>query len=322
MNHMTVETTGLAEPLRHVRGGLKSVNAAGGRGQSTKDETMSETRKILAAAAMALSVALPAQAQDELAVDSVVATVNGTDITVGHMLMVRAGLPEQYQQLPDAALWDGILNQIIQQEVLSQSEGEAETLRTRIALENEERSLRAAEAITKVAEAAVTEELVQKAYEDEYVNGELGKEYNASHILVETEEEATAIAAEVRDGADFAETAKTKSTGPSGPNGGSLGWFSEGMMVAPFQEAVEAMEPGAVSDPVQTQFGWHVIKLNETRNMEAPELDAVRAEIVQKLQTEAVQAHIDGLVGSAEVDSKAAEAVDTSVLSNLELLDQ
>ncbi len=322
MNHMTVETTGLAEPLGHVRGGLKSVNAAGGRGQSTKDETMSETRKILAAAAMALSVALPAQAQDELAVDSVVATVNGTDITVGHMLMVRAGLPEQYQQLPDAALWDGILNQIIQQEVLSQSEGQAETLRTRIALENEERSLRAAEAITKVAEAAVTDELIQKAYEDEYVNGELGKEYNASHILVETEEEATAIAAEVRDGADFAETAKTKSTGPSGPNGGSLGWFSEGMMVAPFQEAVEAMEPGAVSDPVQTQFGWHVIKLNETRNMEAPALDAVRGEIVQKLQADAVQAHIDGLVEGAEVDSKAAETVDTSVLSNLDLLDQ
>lgn len=283
---------------------------------------MSETRMILAAAAVALASALPAQAQEELTVDSVVATVNGTEITVGHMLMVRAGLPEQYQQLPDAALWDGIMGQIVQQEVLSQSAGEEETLRTRVALENEKRALRAAEAITVVANSAVTEEMIQKAYEEDYVNGDLGKEYNASHILVETEEDAAAIISEIEGGADFAETAKEKSTGPSGPNGGSLGWFSEGMMVQPFQDAVEALEVGAVSAPVQTQFGWHVIKLDEVRNKTAPTLDEVRPQIAQTLQQEAVQAHIDGLVEAAEVDSKSAESVDPSILSNLDLLEQ
>jgi peptidyl-prolyl cis-trans isomerase C len=282
---------------------------------------MSETRKILAAAAVALATALPVQAQEELAVDSVVATVNGTEITVGHMLMVRAGLPEQYQQLPDAALWDGILHQLVQQEVLAQSAEGEETRRTRIALENEERALRAAEAITSFASTAVTEERVQAAYEEQYVNGDLGMEYSAAHILVETEEEAAAIVTELENGADFAETAKAKSTGPSGPNGGDLGWFGAGMMVAPFQEAVEAMEPGEISAPVETQFGWHVIKLNETRATEAPELEAVRGQIEQGLQQSLAQTHIEGLVAEAEVDSTTAEEVDPSILSNLTLLE-
>lgn len=289
---------------------------------------MSKSLMKLSAAAIALCVALPLQAQEEsqgdtaLGVDSVVATVNGKEITVGHMLMIRAGLPEQYQQMPTDALWDGILNQIVQQEVLAQSDDAEETRRVRVALENEERSLLAGEAITKVAESAATDEAVQQAYQAQYIDADLGKEYNASHILVETEEEAQAIAADLEGGADFAETAKEKSTGPSGPNGGSLGWFSAGMMVEAFQEAVEALEVGGVSQPVQTQFGWHVISLNETRSKEAPELDDVRGEIVQKLQQEAVQAHIESLVEGADVSRQDAEAVDTSILSQIDLLEQ
>lgn len=283
---------------------------------------MSKTLRIVATAAVTLGLALPAFAADRLTADSVVATVNGTDITLGHMLSVRSGLPEQYQQLPDTVLWDGILDQLIQQEVLAQDELAQETRSVKVALDNERRSLLASEVISRVADMAVTKEDIEKAYQDTYLTGAKGQEYNASHILVESKEEAEAIALQLRGGAEFAEMAREKSTGPSGPNGGALGWFSAGMMVAPFQTAVESLKPGEVSGPVETQFGWHVIKLNETRIQEAPDLAEVRGEIEVKLQQEAVEAKVDSLVSSAKVTRTNKADVDASVLSKIELLEE
>lgn len=282
---------------------------------------MSNLLTKLSAGAFALMLAVPAQAQDALTADSVVATINGTEITLGHMLMVRAGLPEQYQQLPDDVLWDGILDQIVQQTVLGQTlEGE-ESRRIAIALDNERRALRAAEVIEGIVDEAVTDDTVQAFYAQSFLQGEPTQEFNASHILVETEEAAAAIVEELESGADFAEVAREKSTGPSGPNGGELGWFGPGMMVPEFQAAVEAMEVGAISAPVQTQFGWHVIKLNETRNQEAPALDAVRGDIETQLSQMAVGQQIDALTQAATITRTAKEDVDTSVLSNLDLIE-
>lgn len=275
----------------------------------------------LSASAVALMLALPAQAQDALTADSVVATINGTEVTLGHMLTVRAALPEQYQQLPDEVLWDGILDQIVQQTVLSQKLEADDSRRVELALENERRALRAAEVIEGIVSDAVTDDTVQAFYDESYLQGEPTQEFNASHILVETEETAAAIVEELNGGADFAEVAQEKSTGPSGPNGGQLGWFGPGMMVPEFQAAVEAMEVGAISAPVQTQFGWHVIKLNETRNQEAPALDAVRGEIEAQLSQQAVGQQIDDLTQAADITRTAKEDVDTSVLSNLDLLE-
>jgi peptidyl-prolyl cis-trans isomerase C len=274
-----------------------------------------------AIAAIAITFALPALAQDN-PLDRVVATVNGTEITLGHMLMARASLPEQYQQLPDAALWDGIVEQLVQQEALAQTPQAEETKRMQLALDNERRSLLAAEAVAAIAKSAVTDEAVQAAYDAEYQSGEQGREYNASHILVETEEAATAIVAELTAGADFEETAKEKSTGPTGPNGGSLGWFSAGMMVEPFQKAVEALQAGEISGPVKTQFGWHVIKLNESRIKEAPTLEQVRAQLEAQLQQDAVQTRIDELVRTGQITRVTASEIDPSILSNIDLLEQ
>jgi peptidyl-prolyl cis-trans isomerase C len=275
----------------------------------------------LSAGAVALMLALPVQAQDTLTADSVVATVNGTEITLGHMLMVRASLPEQYQQLPDDVLWDGIMDQIVQQTVLSQQDSGEETRRVKLALENERRALMAAQVIEGIVDDAVTDAAVQEAYEQTYLQADQAEEFNASHILVTTEEEAAAIVEELNGGADFAEVARAKSTGPSGPNGGQLGWFGAGMMVPEFQAAVEALEVGAISGPVQTQFGWHVIILNEKRAKEAPSLDAVRAEIEAQLSQLAVSQKIDELTNAAAVTRTAKEEVDTSVLSNIGLLE-
>lgn len=275
----------------------------------------------LSASAFALMLALPVQAQDTLTADSVVATINGTEITLGHMLMIRASLPEQYQQLPDEVLWDGIMDQIVQQTVLSQQDSGEESRRIQLALENERRTLTAAQVIEDIVDESVTEEAVQAFYEENYLQGEKAEEFNASHVLVETEEEAAAIVEELNGGADFAEVAREKSIGPSGPNGGQLGWFGAGMMVPEFQTAVEGLDVGAISGPVQTQFGWHVIILNEKRTQEAPALDAVRGEIENELSQQAVTQKIDELTSAADVTRTTKEEVDTSVLSNIGLLE-
>ncbi|MBW4981075.1 peptidylprolyl isomerase [Mameliella sp. CS4] len=290
---------------------------------------MSKTLMKLSAAAVALTLALPVAAQDadadkpaEITIDTVVATVNGTDITFGHMLMARASLPERFQQSPTDQLWEGLLERLIQYETLAQSDKSEETYRVQLALDNEKRELLAAEAMQAVADGAVTEEAVEAAYKADYVDADLGVEYNASHILVETEEKAKELVQELADGADFAELARANSTGPTGPNGGSLGWFGKGRMLKAFEDAVAEMEPGAVSDPVQTRYGWHVITLNETRTMDAPALEEVRPAIEQKLKQDAVQAYIEAQAEAGEVTRLDFTEIDTSVLNNLGLLSE
>lgn len=272
--------------------------------------------------AMMLALPVAAQAQDEVTADTVVATVNGVEIKLGHMLMVRAGLPEQYQQMPDTVLWDGILDQLVQQEVLAQQPEALETNRVKLALENERRALIASERLAVVSQDLVTDEAIEAKYAELFGSVEPKLEYNANHILVETEEEAAALVAELEGGADFEALAKEKSTGPSGPSGGALGWFGEGQMVAPFEQAVMELEVGAVSAPVQTQFGWHVIKLNETREQGAPALEEVREQIAGQIEQEGVQAMIKEYVDAADVTKTDTNDVDTSVLSNLELLEE
>ena len=276
--------------------------------------------RFMGAALLAASFAFPAMAEDAPS-DTVLATVNGEDITLAHVIVAYATLPQQYQQLSTDVLFDGILEQLIQQTALAQTNGPDLPASVVISLENERRSLIAANVIERVMAGAASDESVQAAYDEKYANTPDALEYDASHILVETEEEAKAIVEELSKGADFAETAKEKSTGPSGPSGGSLGWFGKGMMVPEFEAAVIALEPGAISDPVQTQFGWHVIKLEETRIKEAPALDAVRDELRLKVEQDAVQAHIDALVAKSEVDTSASEGIDPALLGQIELLE-
>lgn len=271
------------------------------------------------AGVLVAGLALPAVAQDDVTSDTVVATVNGEDITLGHMLVLRARLPEEFQRLSDDELYSGILEQLIQQALIGGTVSELSKV-GRYVLENERRALLATEAVAAITETAVTDEAVQAEYDKMAADYLPEQEFNASHILVETEEAAQAIIDELAGGADFAELARTRSTGPSGPNGGSLGWFGKGMMVPPFEEAVLALEPGQVSGPVQTQFGWHVIRLNETRDTAAPPLEDVRTAIEEQLRGNAIVARIDELRGAALIERR--EGVDPSVISNGALLQE
>ena len=277
--------------------------------------------KSVKTAALMAFLAVPALAEqhEQVDVNEVVATVNGTEITLGHMIMIRASLPDQLRQLPDDVLWDGIMDQLIQQTLLVQAGPDEVSQRVALSLDNEERALRAAEQAQSAMDEAVTEAALTDAYAEAYEGENRGMEFNASHILVETEEKAAALAERAREGEDFAELAKENSTGPSGPNGGELGWFGAGMMVAEFEAAVQELGEGEISDPVQTQFGWHVIKLNETRVAEAPEMEEVRPELEQAVRNAALEGVLGELTESAEITRTDKADVDTSVLQNIDL---
>ena len=125
-------------------------------------------------------------------------------------------------------------------------------------------------------------------------------QFKASHILVETQGEAADLITQLNEGANFAELATEKSTGPSGPNGGDLGWFSPNQMVGPFTVAVEALEDGEYTNqPVQTDFGWHVILREASRETEPPTFESVRDNIVQVVQQRKFQEYLETLRAAA-----------------------
>lgn len=271
--------------------------------------------------AVVACLAVPAFAQDAVTKDTVVATVNGKDITIGNMIVARAILPEQYQSLPDDILFSGILDQLIQQTALADKfEGELPA-RVSLSIQNETRSLTAGEVVEKMMNEAVSESDLKAAYDEQYGGIEPEEEFNASHILVETEEEANAIKADLDGGADFAAVAREKSTGPSGPGGGSLGWFSKGMMVPEFEAATATLSTGDVSAPVKTQFGWHVILLNETRKAGVPALEEVREELQTQLAQTKVQESIEAVAEAADVDRSGAEGIDPTSIKNTDWLE-
>ena len=243
----------------------------------------------------------------------VVATVNGTAITGADLRAAAAALPQQYQALPPEQLVEGLVEQLVRQQAVIDADGE-ETPEITAQVEALRRNLVAQAAVESQMSGAFTEEEVQAAYEEGIAGFEPKPEYRAAHILVETEDEAKAIVAELEGGADFAELARTRSTGPSGPRGGDLGWFGEGQMVPEFETAVKAMEPGAVSAPVQTQFGWHVIKLDETRESSPPALEEVRGNIEETLRAGAVNTYVEGVLAEAEVTRTPAAEFDAAAV--------
>ncbi|MCX7287019.1 MAG: peptidylprolyl isomerase [Rhodobacterales bacterium] len=269
--------------------------------------------------ALATLLAAPVWAEGETA-DTVMATVNGTKITLGEMIALREALPEQYQTMPDDALFKGIMDQLVQQEVLRQS---VTTLSPRdtATMVNDTRGYVSGVAIQSIVETAVTDEALQTAYETRFKNSPQVTEYNASHILVKTLEEAEKLKADLAAGADFAELAKANSidTG-SGAAGGALGWFGPGVMVKPFEDAVIAAKVGEVTAPVQSDFGYHLILVTETRVAANPTLDQIRDELATEIENAAIEAKLAELEGTATI-TREGEGLDPTLLKNSALID-
>ncbi|NOX40449.1 MAG: peptidylprolyl isomerase [Alphaproteobacteria bacterium] len=250
---------------------------------------------------------------------TVLATVDGTKITLGNVIAFRGRLPAQYQKLPDNVLMPGIIEQLIKQTVLMNSvKGKLNTL-AKVEFENQKRSFLASEKLSEISNQAITEQELNIAYLERYDSKIPDQEYDASHILVKTKAEADAIENLLADGADFATLARQKSTGPSGASGGELGWFGTGKMVKPFEDAVLKLAVGEISPPTKTQFGWHVIRLNNMRNLKIPTLDEVRDNLTKNLQQRAIATEITRLTEKANVIRPEVD-IDPALIRDVSLL--
>jgi peptidyl-prolyl cis-trans isomerase C len=248
---------------------------------------------------------------EEHSSETVLAEVNGKIIRLGHIIAAVSKLPEEYNGLEDSYILEGVLDQIVKQEIMAQILDESKTI-IKFSLENEMRSIRAKYSVEELMQGFPADGDVLKAYKDATSSIPSLEEFNASHILVETEEKALQILDSLKLGSDFAKLAQEKSSGPSGPNGGQLGWFGPGQMVPEFEAAVLVLEVGNISQPVQTQFGWHIVKLNERRIKPLPTFEEMKQDLVQKLSQE----RIDQLL-TLNTDNSSIEFFNQTVEPNL-----
>ncbi|MFN3612951.1 MAG: peptidylprolyl isomerase [Rubrimonas sp.] len=257
----------------------------------------------LSAAVLCAMCATSAVAQDA---DTVVATVNGQPITLADVIAVRGDLPAQYQSLPDEALYDGIREQLIAQRVLSDAadaEGLADDPEVARALSIQRQGILAEFFMRRAMAERLTDDAVQAMYDERIASAQPVQEVRASHILVATEEEARGLKSQLDEGADFADLAVEHGTDGTRFQGGDLGYFTRDTMVEPFAEAAFAMDVGEVSEPVQTQFGWHLIKLVDKRERPNPTLDEVRGEIEQELGGRIARELLSELRDAASVEA-------------------
>ncbi|MDA9229194.1 peptidylprolyl isomerase [Rhodobacteraceae bacterium] len=231
---------------------------------------------------------------------TVLVSVNGEDITVGNIISFQSRLSDQYRGMEDSVLFDGILKQLIQQTILSQKVN-IHSDRIKYALENQTRAFLSTELVGNLSKIEVIESEIESLYVKLSTDIERKKEYNASHILVETETEAEELLLSLKKGVDFSELAKTYSTGPSGAQGGNLGWFGQGAMVPTFGNAVIKLKIDELSVPVQTQFGWHLIKLNDVRKTPVPTIEKVRKELITEIKKKKIDFEMSKIIDSADV---------------------
>ena len=232
--------------------------------------------------------------------NTIVATVNDTTLTVGHVLDIKRRLPDQYQNVGSDILFTNIVDQLVQQQILASS-FKKDPEWVSITMENERRNILSTIIIDDISEKAVSDEILKTTYLQKYDKNKAGKEYKASHILVDTMEKAEGLVRLLESGASFGELAKEYSIGPSGPGGGDLGWFKKGQMVKPFETAVLDMEIGTYSRPVQTQFGFHLIQLDGRRKILPPKFEDVRGNLEIELQNLAIDTYLRELMINADV---------------------
>ena len=234
----------------------------------------------------------------------VVATINNNPITQD-VLDVYASQRKAQGGNEQGNSEEAVLNELISLELMRQ-DAVNKGLNTQpiviAALDQQTRTALAGAAIKDfMANNPVSDEAAKALYDEQI--GVAGKEYNARHILVADEETAIGVIELLDSGSDFSELAKEKSTGPSGPGGGKLGWFGADQMVKPFSEATATLEKGAYTKiPVQTQFGWHVIILDDSRESTPPPYDDVKDRIKMLLANQQLQQHIETLKSSASIE--------------------
>jgi len=262
-------------------------------------------RKVFGLAVAAIAL-LPVAGISQEDAATVVAKVNGQELTIEDLRRSYAGLPEQYRQAPMEMVFEPLLERLIDSElVLEDAQGLAlaDDPDVAAAIEEARANVLREAAVRRAMEAAMTDEALQAAYEAKKAAPDFAyEEVRARHILVEDEATAQGLIEQLDGGADFAELAKANSTGPSGPNGGDLGFFQRDAMVPEFGDVAFTLEPGSYTEtPVKTQFGYHVI-LVEERRMTEPSFEDTEPQIREEISQATLTAYLDGLRQDAEIE--------------------
>ena len=245
-----------------------------------------------------------AVAQNQMS-EGTVATVDGIAITYNDVSLVEDELMAVYGQLPDEQRFQTLVGYMVNRILASEAakkaglENDADVAKIKAFME---RKALQDVYIAKMLMERVREEDVTAYYDKEIKNGPVEEEVRARHILLDNREAADAVVADLENGGDFAALAKERSKGPSGPSGGDLGYFSKQSMVPAFSDAAFKLAAGETSPPVQTQFGWHVIRVEDRRNRPVPPFDQVRDQIYQLLISEAQRDIYDEMRAKASVD--------------------
>jgi len=245
-----------------------------------------------------------AAVQTQPAEDPIVAQVNGSPIRLSDMLAAQATLPPQVREVPLPMIFQPLLDQLVERRLYAQAARARKLIDDpevkRMLADLEERVLEQA-LKSKIVEAEATPDRLRERYERE-VKGKAGpEEVRARHILVASETEAKDIANELSKGADFAELARKRSGDGSAKQGGDLGFFRADQMVPAFSEQAFSLRPGQVSNPVKTQFGWHLIKVEERRASRPPSFEEAADELRADLAREALGKTAQELRAKAEV---------------------
>jgi peptidyl-prolyl cis-trans isomerase C len=263
----------------------------------------------------ALLAGLPVRAEEA---NPVLAKVNGAEIRASDVALAEEELGPSLAQMDPATKKENVLSFLIDMKIVSKEAedkkiADRDDFKTRLAFARNR--LLMDNLLAVEGKAATTDENMKKVYEDaaKQISGE--QEVHARHILVETEDQAKKIEDELKKGADFAELAKKESKDPGASDGGDLGFFTKDQMVPEFSAVAFALEPGKISDPVKTQFGWHVIKVEEKRTRKAPDFEQVKPQIETYVVRKAQADYVAKLRTAAKVerldkpaDSKMAPA--------------
>jgi len=237
-------------------------------------------------------------------------TVNGKTVSSAEFRLFYTERLQQARSQPSSELQSQVINDLINMTLVAEDARQRgldkePTLEAAMALQQ-------TQLLSQVAMQSFSNEIkpsgdeIKKLYEEQYA-GKSTTEFKARHILLKTEDEAKSVIAQLKGGADFAELAKQQSTGPTGPKGGDLGWFEADQMVPPFAESLRSMKPGTYSEkPVQTQFGWHVILLEETREAKPPAMEDVKDKLTATLRQKALASYVSSLREKAKVEFNPA----------------
>ena len=260
--------------------------------------------------AIALLAGSPVRAEDA---NPVLAKVNGAEIRQSDVALAEEELGPSLAQMDPATKQENVLSFLIDMKIVSKAAedkkvSDSEDFKKKLAFARNR--LLMDNLLAEEGKAATTDDAMKKVYDDAAKQITSEQEVHARHSLVPTEEEAKKVEDELKKGADFAELAKKESKDPGASDGGDLGFFTKEQMVPEFSKLAFELEPGKISDPVKTQFGWHIIKVEEKRARKAPDFAQVKPQIEQYITRKAQAEYVDKMRQEAKVErlDKPADA--------------